>query len=80
MADVVQHTGLGVRFGCELYTGRRPDVERLRKRLEQHDSSAVTSRRSSQIGRGRSSSRDRSRSRHARLSVTLSATSGREVA
>jgi hypothetical protein len=34
MADVVRRTGLDVRFRCELYTGRRGDVERLRKRLE----------------------------------------------
>jgi hypothetical protein len=34
MADVVRRTGLDVRFRCELYTGRRVDVERLRRRLE----------------------------------------------
>jgi hypothetical protein len=34
MADVVRRTGLDVRFRCELYTGRRADVERLRSRLE----------------------------------------------
>jgi hypothetical protein len=34
MADVVRRTGLDVRFHAELYTGRRADVERLRKRLE----------------------------------------------
>jgi hypothetical protein len=34
MADVVRRTGLDVRFRCELFTGRRPDVERLRSRLE----------------------------------------------
>jgi hypothetical protein len=34
MADVVRRTGLDVRFRCELYTGRRTDVERLRSRLE----------------------------------------------
>ncbi len=34
MADVVRRTGLDVRFRCELYTGRRADVERLRARLE----------------------------------------------
>jgi hypothetical protein len=34
MADVVRRTGLDVRFRCELYTGRRSDVERLRSRLE----------------------------------------------
>jgi hypothetical protein len=34
MADVVRRTGLDVRFSCELFTGRRADVERLRGRLE----------------------------------------------
>jgi hypothetical protein len=34
MADVVRRTGLDVRFRCELFTGRRADVERLRQRLE----------------------------------------------
>jgi hypothetical protein len=34
MADVVRRTRLDVRFGCELYTGRRADVDRLRARLE----------------------------------------------
>ena len=34
MADVVRRAGLDVRFRCELYTGRRADVERLRRRLE----------------------------------------------
>jgi hypothetical protein len=34
MADVVRRTGLDVRFRCELFTGRRADVERLRTRLE----------------------------------------------
>jgi hypothetical protein len=34
MADVIHRTSLDVRFRCELYTGRRPDVERLRERLE----------------------------------------------
>jgi hypothetical protein len=34
MADVVRRTGLDVRFRCELFTGRRTDVERLRRRLE----------------------------------------------
>jgi hypothetical protein len=34
MADVVHRTRLDLRFGCELFTGRRPDVERLRRRLE----------------------------------------------
>jgi hypothetical protein len=33
MADVVRRTRLDVRFGCQLYTGRRADVERLRERL-----------------------------------------------
>jgi hypothetical protein len=35
MADVVRRSGLHVRFRCELYTGRRADVDRLRERLEQ---------------------------------------------
>jgi hypothetical protein len=35
MAEVVRRTGLAVRFGCEMFTGRRPDVERLRARLGQ---------------------------------------------
>jgi hypothetical protein len=35
MADVVRRSGLHVRFRCELYTGRRADVDRLRQRLEQ---------------------------------------------
>jgi hypothetical protein len=34
MADVVRRTGLDVRFRCELFTGRRADVERLTRRLE----------------------------------------------
>jgi hypothetical protein len=34
MADVVRRTALDRRFGCELFTGRRPDVHRLRRRLE----------------------------------------------
>jgi hypothetical protein len=34
MADVVRRTGLDLRFGCELFTGRRPDVDRLRRLLE----------------------------------------------
>jgi hypothetical protein len=34
MADVVRRAALDVRFACELFTGRRPDVERLRRRLE----------------------------------------------
>ena len=34
MADVVRRGGLDVLFRCELYTGRRPDVERLRWRLD----------------------------------------------
>jgi hypothetical protein len=35
MADVVRRSGLHVRFRCELYTGRRTDVDRLRQRLAQ---------------------------------------------
>jgi hypothetical protein len=34
MADVVGRTRLHLRFRSELFTGRRADVERLRKRLE----------------------------------------------
>lgn len=33
MADVVRRTRLDVRHGCELFTGRRADVDRLRERL-----------------------------------------------
>jgi hypothetical protein len=33
MADVVRRAGLDRRFGCELYSGRRSDVARLRERL-----------------------------------------------
>ena len=42
MADVIRRTGLNVRFRCELFTGRRADVERLRRRLE--DLSTVRAR------------------------------------
>jgi hypothetical protein len=34
MADVVRRTGLDVQLRCELFTGRRPDVDRLRDRLD----------------------------------------------
>jgi hypothetical protein len=34
MADVVRRTRLDLRYGTELFTGRRADVERLRERLE----------------------------------------------
>jgi hypothetical protein len=34
MADVVRRSRLDLRFHCELFTGRRADVERLRGRLE----------------------------------------------
>ncbi len=34
MADVVRRTRLDSRHGCELFTGRRADVERLRAHLE----------------------------------------------
>jgi hypothetical protein len=34
MADVVRRSGLDTRFGCELFTGRRADVDKLRRRLE----------------------------------------------
>jgi hypothetical protein len=33
MADVIRRTALDMRFRCELFTGRRADVERLRSRL-----------------------------------------------
>lgn len=35
MADVVRRTGLDVLSEAELFTGRRPDVDRLRERLEE---------------------------------------------
>jgi hypothetical protein len=44
MADVVRRTGLHVRFRCELFTGRRPDVERLRRRLERLPSARPSGR------------------------------------
>ena len=34
MAEVVRRTRLDARFRCELYTGRRADVEGLHRRLE----------------------------------------------
>jgi len=34
MLDVVRRAALDVRFRCELYSGRRADVDRLRSRLE----------------------------------------------
>jgi hypothetical protein len=34
MADVVRRSGVHVLFRCELYTGRRADVDRLRERLD----------------------------------------------
>jgi hypothetical protein len=34
MADVIRRGGMHLRFNCELYTGRRADVDRLRERLE----------------------------------------------
>jgi hypothetical protein len=37
MADVVRRAGLDVACHAELYTGRRPDVHRLRHRLEELD-------------------------------------------
>jgi hypothetical protein len=42
MADVVRRSGLDVRFRCELFGGRRPDVERLRRRLESLPPAAAT--------------------------------------
>jgi hypothetical protein len=35
MADVVGRTGLDLRFGCELFGGRRSDVLRLSERLKE---------------------------------------------
>jgi hypothetical protein len=35
MADVVRRARLDLLHGCELYTGRRPDVLRLRDRLQE---------------------------------------------
>jgi hypothetical protein len=35
MADVVRRTRLDLRFGSELFTGRRADVDRLRTRLDE---------------------------------------------
>jgi hypothetical protein len=34
MAELLRRARLDVWFGCELFTGRRPDVERLREVLE----------------------------------------------
>jgi len=34
MADVVRRDRLDLRYRCELFTGRRTDVLRLRDRLE----------------------------------------------
>jgi hypothetical protein len=34
MADVVHRSRLDLRFGCDLFSGRRADVERLRRRLQ----------------------------------------------
>jgi len=35
MADVIRRTRLDLRHRCELFTGRRPDVLRLRDRLRE---------------------------------------------
>ena len=35
MADVIRRTRLDLRYGCGLFTGRRPDVDRLRRRLRE---------------------------------------------
>jgi hypothetical protein len=35
MADVVRRSRLDLRHGCELFSGRRPDVLRLRNRLQE---------------------------------------------
>jgi hypothetical protein len=40
MADVVRRTRLDLRHRCELFTGRRPDVVRLRDRLRELTESA----------------------------------------
>ena len=37
MADVIRRTGLDLRYGCELFTGQRADVARLREQLQQLD-------------------------------------------
>jgi hypothetical protein len=34
MAELIRRARLDTWWGCELFTGRRPDVERLRRRLE----------------------------------------------
>jgi hypothetical protein len=34
MAELIRRARLDTWHGCELFTGRRPDVERLRRRLE----------------------------------------------
>jgi hypothetical protein len=34
MAELIRRARLDVRFPCEVFTGRRSDVERLRRRLE----------------------------------------------
>jgi hypothetical protein len=34
MAELIRRARLDTWFGCELFTGRRPDVEKLRRRLE----------------------------------------------
>jgi predicted nucleic acid-binding protein len=40
MADVIRRTRLDVWHGCELFTGRRPDVLRLRDRLRGYSTKA----------------------------------------
>ena len=35
MAELIARARLDVRFGCELFSGRRRDVDRLRRRLEE---------------------------------------------
>jgi hypothetical protein len=34
MAELITRARLDMRFGCELFSGRRRDVDRLRRRLE----------------------------------------------
>lgn len=40
MADVIRRTRLDIRHRCELFTGRRPDVARLRERIRETASDA----------------------------------------
>jgi hypothetical protein len=52
MADVVRRSRLDRRFGCELFTGRRQDVGRLRERLaEAVEAEAQAAARAAAAGR-----------------------------